>query len=198
MNEFLQVVCYMMAVSSKYSELHHSRERQLGGYSSCTFSMICDLTWHIYVYLTHLARALPSKRCHLFQPWASDQRDTMPPPSATPPLASSNGNDSDNNHEPSASSTAAPAADAATAAAALPPAALALAARLFDGARQGNDELLGQALRGGLKANMRNDRGDSLVCCAVSLLSLVLLCVLGFHPSMLWELRPLLYFVFLH
>ena len=49
----------------------------------------------------------------------------------------------------------------------LPPEALSLATRLFDAARQGTDEdllLLRQALgEGGLRPNMRNARGDTLV-----------------------------------
>jgi hypothetical protein len=45
----------------------------------------------------------------------------------------------------------------------LPPAAVALATRLFDAARHGDDALLRQALEGGLKPNMTNGKGDSLV-----------------------------------
>ena len=45
----------------------------------------------------------------------------------------------------------------------LPPEALALATRLFNAARQGQMDIFEQALRGGLKPNMTNDKGDSLV-----------------------------------
>ncbi len=45
----------------------------------------------------------------------------------------------------------------------LPPEALALATRLFEAARNGQMDLLDQALRGGLKPNMTNGKGDSLV-----------------------------------
>jgi hypothetical protein len=45
----------------------------------------------------------------------------------------------------------------------LPPEALALATRLFDAARNGQMDILEQALRGGLKPNMTNAKGDSLV-----------------------------------
>lgn len=45
----------------------------------------------------------------------------------------------------------------------LPPEALALATRLFDAARNGQMDILEQALRGGLKPNMTNGKGDSLV-----------------------------------
>lgn len=45
----------------------------------------------------------------------------------------------------------------------LPPEALALASRLFEAARTGQMDILEQALRGGLKPNMTNGKGDSLV-----------------------------------
>ena len=45
----------------------------------------------------------------------------------------------------------------------LPPEALALATRLFEAARNGQMDILEQALRGGLKPNMTNGKGDSLV-----------------------------------
>lgn len=48
----------------------------------------------------------------------------------------------------------------------LPPEALALASRMFDAARKGNEQsvaLLTQALQRGLPANLTNDKGDSLV-----------------------------------
>ena len=51
-------------------------------------------------------------------------------------------------------------------AAQLPPAAVALAGRMFEAARKGDDDsiaLLTQALQGGLPANLTNDKGDSLV-----------------------------------
>ena len=53
----------------------------------------------------------------------------------------------------------------------LPPEALALATRLFDAARNGDVEILGQALDAGLKPNMTNGRGDSLVSAYAFLLS---------------------------
>ncbi|KAK0624964.1 ankyrin repeat-containing domain protein [Bombardia bombarda] len=48
----------------------------------------------------------------------------------------------------------------------LPTAAIDLAARMFDAARQGNIELLRQALPAGLPANLRNGMGDSLLMLA--------------------------------
>jgi len=45
----------------------------------------------------------------------------------------------------------------------LPPEALALATRLFNAARAGQMDIFEQALRSGLKPNMTNDKGDSLV-----------------------------------
>lgn len=45
----------------------------------------------------------------------------------------------------------------------LPPEALALATRLFDAARNGQMDIFEQALQGGLKPNMTNGKGDSLV-----------------------------------
>ena len=47
---------------------------------------------------------------------------------------------------------------------ALPPEAIALAARLYNAARQGDKDLLEQALGAGLPANMTNEKGDTLVC----------------------------------
>jgi len=48
----------------------------------------------------------------------------------------------------------------------LPPEAIALASRMFDAARKGDEQsvaLLTQALQRGLPANLTNDKGDSLV-----------------------------------
>lgn len=45
----------------------------------------------------------------------------------------------------------------------LPPAAIALAARMYDGARKGDIALFQQALPAGLPANMTNEKGDTLV-----------------------------------
>jgi hypothetical protein len=45
----------------------------------------------------------------------------------------------------------------------LPPEALALAARLFEAARSGQMDIFEQALARGLKPNMTNEKGDSLV-----------------------------------
>ena len=48
----------------------------------------------------------------------------------------------------------------------LPPAAIALAGRMFEAARKGDEQsvaLLTQALQGGLPANLTNDKGDTLV-----------------------------------
>jgi len=48
----------------------------------------------------------------------------------------------------------------------LPPEAIALASRMFDAARKGDEQsvaLLRQALQRGLPANLTNDKGDSLV-----------------------------------
>lgn len=45
----------------------------------------------------------------------------------------------------------------------LPPEALALAARLFEAARSGQIDIFEQALTRGLKPNMTNEKGDSLV-----------------------------------
>lgn len=48
----------------------------------------------------------------------------------------------------------------------LPPEALALAGRMFDAARKGDEQsvaLLSQALQRGLPANLTNDKGDTLV-----------------------------------
>ncbi len=49
----------------------------------------------------------------------------------------------------------------------LPPEALALATRLFEAARSGQMDILEQALQGGLKPNMTNGKGDSLVSLCV-------------------------------
>lgn len=46
----------------------------------------------------------------------------------------------------------------------LPPEALALAQRFFDAARNGQMHIFEQALARGLKPNMTNAKGDSLVC----------------------------------
>jgi len=45
----------------------------------------------------------------------------------------------------------------------LPPEALALATRLFNAARDGQMDIFEQALSHGLKPNMTNEKGDSLV-----------------------------------
>lgn len=45
----------------------------------------------------------------------------------------------------------------------LPPEAIALAGRLYDGARAGDMALFQQALPAGLPANMTNEKGDTLV-----------------------------------
>lgn len=47
--------------------------------------------------------------------------------------------------------------------ASLPPAAIALATRMYDSARNGDIEIFEQALPRGLPANMTNEKGDSLV-----------------------------------
>lgn len=46
----------------------------------------------------------------------------------------------------------------------LPPAAIELAMRMYNAAREGNLELLQQAVLAGLPANMTNEKGDTLVC----------------------------------
>lgn len=46
----------------------------------------------------------------------------------------------------------------------LPPAAIKLAMRMYNAAREGNIELLQQAILAGLPANMTNEKGDTLVC----------------------------------
>lgn len=46
----------------------------------------------------------------------------------------------------------------------LPPEALELATRMYNAAREGNTELLQQAVLAGLPPNMTNEKGDSLVC----------------------------------
>ncbi|TEA18382.1 putative ankyrin repeat protein [Colletotrichum sidae] len=48
----------------------------------------------------------------------------------------------------------------------LPPEAIALAGRLYDGARQGDLALFQQALPAGLPANMTNEKGDTLLMLA--------------------------------
>lgn len=53
----------------------------------------------------------------------------------------------------------------------LPPEAIALAGRIFEAARKGDEQsvaLLTQALQSGLPANLTNDKGDSLVSSSVS------------------------------
>lgn len=45
----------------------------------------------------------------------------------------------------------------------LPPEAIALAGRMYDGARKGDIALFQQALPAGLPANMTNEKGDTLV-----------------------------------
>ena len=57
-------------------------------------------------------------------------------------------------------------------AAQLPPEAIALATRMFDAARKGDEQstaLLTQALQRGLPANMTNEKGDSLVSHVMSM-----------------------------
>lgn len=53
--------------------------------------------------------------------------------------------------------------EASTTAASLPPEAIALAGRMYDAARQGNAELLQQAITAGLPPNLTNEKGDTLV-----------------------------------
>jgi len=48
----------------------------------------------------------------------------------------------------------------------LPPEAIALAGRLYNAARQGDSELLQQALGAGLPVNMTNEKGDTLLMLA--------------------------------
>ncbi|KAK1981327.1 ankyrin repeat-containing domain protein [Colletotrichum cereale] len=48
----------------------------------------------------------------------------------------------------------------------LPPEAIALAGRLYDGARKGDVALFQQALPAGLPANMTNEKGDTLLMLA--------------------------------
>ncbi|TGO21209.1 hypothetical protein BPAE_0233g00030 [Botrytis paeoniae] len=50
--------------------------------------------------------------------------------------------------------------------ASLPPAAIALATRMYDAARNGDIEIFEQALPLGLPANMTNEKGDSLIMLA--------------------------------
>ena len=51
----------------------------------------------------------------------------------------------------------------------LPPEAIALAGRLFDAARKGQMDIFEQAIPRGLKPNMTNEKGDSLVSDSFSL-----------------------------
>lgn len=46
----------------------------------------------------------------------------------------------------------------------LPPEAIELASRMYNAARQGDKELLTQAISAGLPPNLTNDKGDTLVC----------------------------------
>lgn len=48
-------------------------------------------------------------------------------------------------------------------AASLPPEAIELASRMYNAARQGDKELLTQAVSAGLPPNLTNDKGDTLV-----------------------------------
>lgn len=50
-----------------------------------------------------------------------------------------------------------------SAATSLPPEAIELASRMYNAARQGDKELLTQAVSAGLPPNMTNDKGDTLV-----------------------------------
>lgn len=45
----------------------------------------------------------------------------------------------------------------------LPPEAIELATRMYNAARQGDKDLLTQAISAGLPPNMTNDKGDTLV-----------------------------------
>lgn len=45
----------------------------------------------------------------------------------------------------------------------LPPEAIELASRMYNAARQGDKELLTQAVSAGLPPNLTNDKGDTLV-----------------------------------
>lgn len=45
----------------------------------------------------------------------------------------------------------------------LPPEAIELASRMYNAARQGDKELLTQAITAGLPPNLTNDKGDTLV-----------------------------------
>lgn len=49
------------------------------------------------------------------------------------------------------------------AASSLPPEAIELASRMYNAARQGDKELLTQAVSAGLPPNLTNDKGDTLV-----------------------------------
>lgn len=53
----------------------------------------------------------------------------------------------------------------------LPPEAIAFATRMYDAARQGNTDLLQQAIDAGLPPNLTNEKGDTLVCFAAPSLS---------------------------
>lgn len=50
-----------------------------------------------------------------------------------------------------------------SAASSLPPEAIELASRMYNAARQGDKELLTQAISAGLPPNLTNDKGDTLV-----------------------------------
>ena len=52
----------------------------------------------------------------------------------------------------------------------LPPEAIAFASKMYDAARAGQMDIFQQALPAGLPANMRNEKGDTLV--SVSLFNL--------------------------
>ncbi|KAJ4387272.1 hypothetical protein N0V93_007861 [Gnomoniopsis smithogilvyi] len=54
----------------------------------------------------------------------------------------------------------------ATTASSLPPEAIAFATRMYDAARQGNAELLQQAIAAGLPPNLTNEKGDTLLMLA--------------------------------
>lgn len=54
-------------------------------------------------------------------------------------------------------------ASSADTASSLPPEAIAFATRMYDAARQGNTDLLQQAIDAGLPPNLTNEKGDTLV-----------------------------------
>lgn len=58
--------------------------------------------------------------------------------------------------------------EAPTAASSLPPEAIALATRMYNAARQGDADLLQQAITAGLPPNLTNEKGDTLVRVALS------------------------------